>query len=163
MLGQGQRLRAPLLGLISIAHLPEELHHPAEVGDLQIRMSTMEGRGGRQAACHCRKQTVLQVGSGGHEVARKERHGSYGGLDPPGRDPSRPERCARWMSYWLNALSGAQLPLGTMELTRGPRAPGSAAAPRHLLDYSAWARVVDCRPLPGARHAPARPSGAPPG
>ena len=31
LLGQGQRLLTPLLGLVGIAQLPEELRHPGEV------------------------------------------------------------------------------------------------------------------------------------
>jgi hypothetical protein len=48
LLGLGQQLRIPLLGLVRIAQFPEDLHHPGEVGDPEMRPlveSLVEGCG----------------------------------------------------------------------------------------------------------------------
>ena len=60
LLGPGQRLLTPLLGLIGIAQSPEDLRQPGEVGDPEM-IPTTEGRGGglRRVA---EGQTLLEMG-----------------------------------------------------------------------------------------------------
>src|SRR5215510_15049214 len=130
LLGQGQRLLTPLLGLVGITQLPEWSENPRIACDPGVKPTSEEWGGGRRDSRDL--QTLLEVGTGRDEVAEVERVTSYNHMARLHQVRIRLALC-QVEELPTQRFAGAQAPVPVMKSDEAPERPEEVAGLSHLL------------------------------
>ena len=130
VLGQGQRLLTPLLGLVGIAQLPEGSENPRIAGDPGVQPTGKEQGGGRRDGREL--QTLLKVGTGRDEVPEVERIPAHHHMARLHQDRIRLALC-QVEELPPQRFAGAQPPVPVMKPDEAPERPEEQAGLSPLL------------------------------
>src|SRR4030095_4428956 len=130
LLGQGQRLLTPLLGLVGIPQLPEWSENPCIACEPGVKPTSEEWGGGRRDSREL--QTLLKVGTGGDEVPEVERVPAHNHMARLHQDRILLALC-QVEELPTQLFAAAQVPVPVMKADEAPERPEELAGLCHLL------------------------------
>src|SRR4029453_16001459 len=120
LLGQGQRLLTPLLGLVGIPQLPEGAENPGIACEPGVQPTREERGGGRRDSREL--QTLLKVGPGGDEVPEVERVTAHNHMARLHQDRIMLALC-QVEELPTQLCASAQAPVSVMKSDEAPKGP----------------------------------------